>query len=312
MDTLPCSVQHSPPPLTPLATLRRRNATPRRRNTTPPPLQPASQQQQLAGQQQQQPPADPKLSPTCDPSKTRDYPLRRWCTDVRNWVDYSTILVHQQCPLIRAVLQSIAEVMMEGVEPEVVEIGGPFELGNVHVVAMRTSFEVMLRILESYLQEFDIGTQLYAHDALNDVGRLPGPRYELICNQTYERAGLGTPPGVLPRRSFRIFSIPMTMQLRLLDGAYDNLPANPQQLADLQADIRRSSRWIRFGVSGTGIQFTRVCVQAWTRHWLQSQHHIRRCLPSTTTSRVRLPRSKLAFKPQLRCSRAMARDRLSL
>ena len=57
----------------------------------------------------------------------------------------------------------------------------------------------------------------------------------------------------MPRQSFRIFGIPMTLQLRLLDGAYDNLPANPQQLADLQADIRRESRWIRSGVSGTGI-----------------------------------------------------------
>ena len=53
-------------------------------------------------------------------------------------------------------------------------------------------------------------------------------------------------------------------------------------------------------------------MQAWTRHWPQNQHHIRRCLSPTTAPRVRLPRAKLAFEPQFRYSRAMARDQRSL
>ena len=121
-----------------------------------------------------------------------------------------------------------------------------YDFGDGAGVVMRTGVEVMLRILEGRFKEFDIETQLHAQDALNDFRRLPGEtvdvtlaRYELIRNQAYERAGHILIPGVGTRQLFRVFGIPVTVQLRLLDRTDGNLQANPQQMADLKAKIRR-------------------------------------------------------------------------
>ena len=201
---------------------------------------------------------DPKRPPGWNPATARDYPFKQWCKDLRSWVEYSTVLPHQQGHLIRAKMQGVAKQMLEEMDSNVLKNGGAFDFNDGRGLQVRTGVEVMLKILEGRFKEYDIETQLDAQDALNDFKRLGGEsvdstlaRYELIRDQAFERAGHALAPGVETRQLFRVFGIPPQAQLRLLGDLKGNLPSNPVELADLKAQIRREAHWVGTGgVSG--------------------------------------------------------------